>query len=713
MIRPLAVLLALAGPGLAETARVYSGEHEDFTRLVVELPAAADWTVGRTPMGYAFAVSAANQPTYDISTVWARIPKSHLQALRLDPETGALQLTLACACHVFPFEYQPGVVVLDIKPGPAPQGSAFEAPFALAGQTDTPAFLETKLVPTFDWLEVALSANPRPNPVEIPLPTAAYALDPLRRRLIEEISRGAAQGVVDMTLPGKPPEPVALDPGTLPWAQIHIGPPPEARLDGVAAGKEGLTPEGEACIADDRLAVAEWGGDKAPLDLLAEARTGLYGEFDTLDPYATERAIKAHLYLGFGAEAGQYARLLPKSPTPEDLPLLQSLALLVDGETDPHSPFLDMFSCDGAAALWSAQARATLPAGSTVNSQAITRSFLALPAHLRRALGPGLAERLLDHGDAEAATIIRNALERTPNVSSASVALLDAKAALGGGNPVAALARATAAVAKDGSDIDEWLTLVEAHFRTLDPLTADSVETLKAFENAVQTPQARVEYLRAVALAQLLSGQIDAGFRTAEAGGLPPSDLWQVTAALAEDDAFLRHAVPSGPQGVGPDIAELVAKRLVALGFPDAALAWLGLTAADDDPEKRRLAARAEFARGDARRSLLLLAGLTGPEDERLRAEAMSQLGLFAQARTAYQAAGLADAALRLAAWDKAWPELAATGAMPWSAAATDPTGKMPADAGPLAQGDAILKASAASRAAIDKLLAGVKSPAP
>ena len=55
MIRLLLVLLALATPGQAETARVLSGEHADFTRLAIELPEASAWRVGRTAMGYAFA----------------------------------------------------------------------------------------------------------------------------------------------------------------------------------------------------------------------------------------------------------------------------------------------------------------------------------------------------------------------------------------------------------------------------------------------------------------------------------------------------------------------------------------------------------------------------------------------------------------------------------------------------------------------------------
>ena len=78
MIRLLLVLFALARPVSAEPMRVYSGEHGEFTRLVVELPAALDWTVGRTPKGYAFAVAGLKNPDYDLSGVLQKISRNRI-----------------------------------------------------------------------------------------------------------------------------------------------------------------------------------------------------------------------------------------------------------------------------------------------------------------------------------------------------------------------------------------------------------------------------------------------------------------------------------------------------------------------------------------------------------------------------------------------------------------------------------------------------------
>lgn len=714
MKRLLALLGLLAGQASAETAVVYSGEHEDFTRLVIELPAAQDWTVGRTAMGYAFAAAGVSQPVYDTSQVWSRIPKTRLQALQTDAETGALRLTLACDCHVFPFEYQPGIVVLDIKPGPAPDGSTFELAFALLSTDGTPLNSSAKLAPSYDWLDSeAASATPALAETDLALLTGATLLAPLRDELLQEISRGAARGVVDMALPKNPPTPDPSGYEAVPWSQIHIGPPLETSITEVAEGKDGRRPDGEVCIPDDLLVIADWGRGRRPLDLLTEARSGLYGEFDVLDQEAALRAVRLHLYLGFGAEAAQYAKLLPDLTPDGQAAMLRSMALIIDGAPDPGSPFADMLACDGAVSLWAALALDRHPPGAVVNSRAIARSFLALPAHLRTALGEALAERLLALDEAEAARIVGDAVGRSPDVASATVDLLDAKAELHAGEPESALSYAEAAIASDGGDVAAWIALVEAHFRNGEPLSPASAEALRAFEGEVDGTEKEADYFRALALAEILSGQAAAGFTIAEEKELPRSDLWQVAVNLAEDDTFLRHAVSTTPDLVAVEVANAVADRLVGLGFPDAAMAWLNPTGLGDTPERRRIAAKAELARRDARQSLVLLQGLSEPDDHALRAEALLQLGRIAEAREAYDSAGLAEASLRLAAWESSWTDLEAADLPLWTPALVE-LDQAPSDAaGPLARGAAIVDASAASRVSIKALLAGISSPEP
>jgi hypothetical protein len=712
MIRSLLAWLAvLAAPAMAETARVLSGEHADFTRLVVELPAAADWRVGRTAMGYGFVTIAGKQPGYELSGVWDRIPRSRLQALRADPESGALLLTLACDCHVFPFEVQPGVVVLDIRNGQAPPGSAFEAALAPAdaprpgGQAP-----RAGAVAAYDWLDLPrLPADTGSDPFHDFLGgRASVSLAPLRDELLLQLSRGAAEGVVDMVLPGKPAAPEAEGMGDLSGALIRIGEIPGLVVGG-PTDRDG-TPD-DRCFAPETVDLALWGAGRPPSGLVAEARSGLYGEFDTVSPEALHQAVRLHLYLGFGAEAAQYASLLPGDAPGPDLGPLLSLARLVDGDPDPASPFLPMLGCDGPAALWAALARQDLPEGAGINTDAIVRSFQMLPPHLRRHLGPRLASLLLAH-HAEAARMIRDAIERTPDVPAGTVALIDAEAHLEASRPAEAMVHAEAAVREDASGLPGLVALVEAHFQSGTVLPPEVAASLLSLRDVVAEDVAQRD--RALILALALSGQTDEAFALAGSDHPDLADLWRAVVLQTDDNALLAHAVRAKSEpapAVAPETGLAIAVRLSGLGFPEAALAWLGPVDPVSPPERRLAAAGAELALGNARGTLELLSGLTGPEAQALQASAYQQLGAYDAARRLLTLAGKTEEGLRVASWGNDWERLTSEGTAAWAAAASRVL-PAPADVtGPLSQGRAALEDSSAARAAIEALLADGPAP--
>jgi hypothetical protein len=711
MIRVLLLLLALTTPVAAETARVLSGEHGDFTRLVIELPDPVAWTLGRTGTGYGFAATADGQPQYDLTGVWQRIARTRLDSLVVDPDSGALVLGLACDCHVIPFEYQPGVVVLDIKSGPAPAASAFEARFAGTGSS----IAETLDAPAaYDWIagrRAEAPANPTAS-LPLPLEIGSVSLEPLRDELLEQIARGAADGIVDMQLPGRPGKVTGAESVTLPWSNIRVGEAPGVAV--TDAFDDGPAPE-PACAAPALLDLPSWGGQVPPSELIAETRAELYGEFDAPDPQAIRQAVRRLLYLGFGAEARQTAGLIGDTPPDNELEFLRSMALLLDGQSDPQTPFAAMLDCDGPAALWAALAHDRLPPGPGINRDAILQAFLALPAHLRRHLGPPLAGKFLTRDDAEAARMIRDAIERSPEAEPSAIALLDARVDLHEGDSKAAQAHAETAVVLDGDQAAGLVALVEAHVRTLDPLGAEPVEALLALRGETEGTDEGAPVSRAAVLALALSGQTAAAFRDPGATGQVLVDLWRVAADRATDDDFLLQAVlPATAKAPEVSLATslAVAKRLVRLGFPDAARVWLGPTAKDDPPERRRLAAEAALRTGDARATIVLTQGLDDPEAEGLRAQAMLQLGDLPGAEKALAATGDAEAATRLSPWRGDWSGLDPALPAPWLHAAETLTA-VPAGeaAGPLGRGEQAIEASAASREAIEALLASVAAP--
>jgi hypothetical protein len=736
MMRVLLVMLAfLALPASAQTARVTSGEHDDFTRLVVEFPTAADWQLGRTDTGYALVLVGAEQPRYDLTAVWDRIPRTRLRAVWAAPEGGALNLTPACACHAFPFELRPGMVVIDIKEGPAPAGSAFE--LALDGSTPPPLVAATVPRPElrplsgpttpsvgYDWLATtAAEATPKmavetDAALTLPLPTGSTSLAPLRDALLHELSRGAAEGVVDMTLPAAAPSPEAVT-GDLPWSRIVIGEVPGVTARSARDGAVGMQPDGAACIADAQLAIADWGNDDPGALQLATARSGLMGEFDVADPEATLQAVRHHLFLGFGAEALQYLRLIEAPTAPDDLEIYAGIARILDGIEDPGSPFAPMLGCDGPAALWATLQYTRLPSGAGVNVAAVLRSFAALPPHLRQHLGPDLAEQFLGWGDAEAARMVRDATARVPGVAARDMALMDAKAGLAEGRAEEAAADAETALAGGGpAGIDALLALVEARFRKGEPVGPDLAEAVGAYLSEARGTEAEPALNRAMVLALALAGDLRSAIAALAMAPEAETDLWQVIAARATDADLLAHAIlgATTPRPAVEDATALaLGSRLAALGFADAALDWLGPVAADAAPEVRLLAAAAELARGDARRARDLSSGLEGPEAKAILADALTRLGAIDTAAEAWRSVGDDAQAARLKTWQRDWVAVSADAAEPWQAAArlAVPAPSAAADdRGLLAQGAALADDSAAARQAIADLLAGVPDPA-
>ncbi|AZL59449.1 hypothetical protein EI545_11710 [Tabrizicola piscis] len=549
----------------------------------------------------------------------------------------------------------------------------------------------------------------------MPLATGNRSLGPLRDELLEQISRGASQGVVDMVLPGRPPDVPANDVEDLPWSHIRIGDMPGVAI-GTPQPAEGTSTDGAACLADTVVDLSAWGGDRPALDLLSEARLGLFAEFDRVDTDAVMQSVRLHLYLGFGVEALQIADLLADSEAPEDLQVYLSMARLMDGQNDPETPFGDMLGCEGAVALWAALARDRLPSGPAVNVDAIVRSFVGLPPHLRRNLGPDLSEKLLQRGDADAARIIRDAIQRSPDSSEAEVALLDAKADLQADRNDSARDHAERSIETGASTVEGLLALVEGHFRDAEPLSPDVAAALLAFQREAATDEEAKALQRGLILALALSDQTPAAFARAEEFRSVLPDLWQVAQQRATDDDFLRQAVltpEADPPPAKPEVALAIATRLVDLGFADPALVWLGPVAANDSDQRRRVAARAEMLRGDARAALELLGTLSDPEDEGLRAKALVQLGRLQPARAAYEAAGLPEEAARLVPWQADWPKVQDEGPAPWSAAASVATGPTPVETGPLARGAALVEESATARAALEAFLSSVAGPSP
>ena len=712
------ILILLLWPTLvgAQTVTVTTGDHEGFTRLVLDFGSPVDWQVGRTEDGYVLQVPGPRR-SYDLTEVFRIIGTTRLAAIWANPGTGALQIGIACACHAIPFEFRPGIVVVDLRDGPPPEGSAFEtaldgavAPVLAERAAPRPKRRPARATVGYDWTSTLVAEPVSP-------PALPDTLLPLREALLTQMSRGAAQGVVDMTGPAPRRQPTDADPDNV---RIGMG-----ELPGLTIGTDGanLTADGAACITGDRIEIGSWGDDSPVAEQMAGALTGMMGEFDRPDPDALARAVRFYLYLGFGAEARQLLDAMPANLP--DATLLRSMARIMDEEPDAAPSFSGMAACDSAAALWAVLGQPVPERGSAFDRAAVLRTFSALPIHLRRHLGPALTERLLLLGDATAAQAAQDAVLRAPGGMQPETALTDARLKIAAGDADAATGVLEPIIDSPGPATAEALiTLVELQLSQRRSVSGADVTALEAGLQERLGSAEEPRYRKVLILARAAAGDFATAFADLPQAPDAARDLWALVAELAPDSALMVHAVPDADRPVPAEaaaVADRLAVRLADLGFADAAARWLALTV-DPDPV---LAARISLAQGDAREALRLLAGRDDPQALMLKAEALDRLGDQPARAALLDLADETDAATRARARARDWVWLAATGPEPWQGVAARldrvPAPPPPADSvaalvaaanRPLAEGRALVDSSAETRAAIDALLAAVAAPA-
>ena len=110
----------------AEIAQMRSGEHGAFTRLVVELERPSAWRLGRVEGGYALQFDRSDI-AIETADLFTRITRDRVRDVT-EGEGGGLMIATDCPCYINAFEMRPGLVVMDMRDGPAPADSPFEVP---------------------------------------------------------------------------------------------------------------------------------------------------------------------------------------------------------------------------------------------------------------------------------------------------------------------------------------------------------------------------------------------------------------------------------------------------------------------------------------------------------------------------------------------------------------------------------------------------------
>ena len=744
MIRVLlttVLLLVFAGIGRANTVTVRSGEHEGFSRLVLEFPKPVDWQFGRTEDGYELRLPDAGS-TYDLSQVYRLIDKTRVAAVWTSPDQGSLFIGLGCACHAIPFEYRPGVVVIDIKDGPPPHGSSFE--LALDAAT-APASVDTMAqdsgsdadvgAPAYNWISLYRANSKESVQMSAPgfgllaeplsVPQVNLGLQTLRDSVLHQMSRSASAGIIDMEMPQV--DKTGAD-DALNGAQIRIGESDNMSTRLGDAPQEVMSKEGMKCFTDEQLAIAEWGDDRPIAQQMAEAMAGLVGEFDRVDTDALAKAVHFELHLGFGAEARVLLEALPSNGP--DVAIWKSMAHILDDEPDPDPAFLGMASCDTNAALWAILGDPAPKKGDLVQSGAAIRAASALPIHLRRYLGPRLAGRFLELDDPSDAIAVQSAILRASGDAGANVELMAAKIDEKSGAYADADARMKSLLTESGPENPEVLvSSVESRTARGLPISKDMVTALEAMAREREGTAQAARYDSALLLARAASGDFESAFAQLSARPEAEADLWRLLAKLGDDNAVLAHATllpdTAAPKSAAP-VSMRLAERMLELGLAAQAHKWASLTS---EPEPMLLATIA-MGQHDAAEVLRVLSDVQTQEALLLKATASTMIGDHSAAAAIYAELGQVDAQWNAVNRSRDWKTLASDAPDPWKGAAAVVEGVQSADAnaadaaaslaqpgqssdgtsipGPLAKGRMLVDQSVSARESINRLLATV-----
>lgn len=670
-----AVLIAAPHMALADPLPVQSGEHPDFSRLVT-LVRDAEWSISQSGREVVLSVPE-NQAGFDISTVFARMPKSHIAKIETLGDT--MRLTLACDCAVSAFLEKDAYVVIDVSQDPA----ALSAP-PLSSAPNTQESPALPVVAEASPLAASIAPEEPSAQDTSGLATVGAAFeqaDPLslseqnvvsqvQTRLSEELAIAALRGVLT-PVAGSDNRTILrpqIDPESILRALPETTPPeettppsrPRANLristsrdfpSTFRAATDAVAASGEVCPADDTFDIAAWGGSASFTAQVASARDGLYDARDRLDHDRAVKLAKTYLYFGFGAEAQSILALDPALI--EEHAALHSLGDLMDGRTiGAASPFAGLSECTGPVALWAMLALPDPPSGALPDSAEALKSLNGLPGHLRRVLAPMLSRTLLSYGDSEGASAALRSIERLPTPLPSAGQLAKAKVEMDKGQSDRGFERLSS-VAEDNTpqSPEALVKLVESKLARDLPISPETAGLVEAYASELRDAPIGPALRRAHVIALAKSGQFDRAYEASDrlGGGEDSEEAHELQRTLlhelieaADAVTFLTHAyrLPSeqvARLSVTDQIA--LARRLFDLGFtPRAEQIISQVSTPTKRADRQILAARISLAMGKPWMAKAELLGVSGPEVAQLRADADRMSGGLEQARQYYAA---------------------------------------------------------------------------
>ncbi|KUF09594.1 hypothetical protein [Pseudoponticoccus marisrubri] len=677
----LFLLMVWGAAVAAQTAKVRSGEHGSFTRLVLDVPGETEWQVDVAEDRLLRLALSPGDWSFDLSDAFDRIDRSRVADLRASAGSSTLDIPLACDCVANSFRLGDRMLVIDIAPSDTVDTNADRSDALPTGLTADLTQVRVGQTPGIGPRRVAAPVTLFPVDMAGPSVTSSPAITnqatDIADSLARDVAAAATRGLLEPV--GSPSRVTAQEPAE--HRETTSGPVAEtpgqsdiierfsreaARL-GLEVIEDGRISAGaQDCVPDEALRIADWAAtDQTVSAVLAATGSAIFGEFDRINGAAVKRHARALLQFGFGAEARATLALDPDGP---DETLL-SLSYLVDLENDPANRFAGLTDCESAAALWALLDHD--PTGSAVvNEAALIRALERLPRHLALHLGPALARKLIALGQVGLAGDMLRRLERMAGQRTDEIALGRAELALARGDAAEAEPILDDLIERPGPVTpDSVLARVDAAHDSGAALPDRVIELTDSYAKELKHTEAGPDHAEAHFKSLIANRDFAGAFDALDSSDTLPAARREelVNRAIprlvgeAGDMEFLKVAMPVIRTGTLLDRAatKALSRRLLDIGLPDVAFDLLRrVPPSDTDRTVRLLIADALIDLSRPGEAETLLIGLTGDDVGLLRARARFEMEDYEYARAMYDQLGRSEQ-VSTAAWLAGeWPIL-------------------------------------------------------